>query len=214
MTARWVALGQASVAPRLREVHRLLAKTPAAPAFRGRVAQRVRGRLFEMRPGDVVTVMGALEAAGVRAWVAGGWGVDALLGRQTRHHRDLDVVLDADDGAELKATAALGGLGYRPADLRAPAGKWMPEKVVLRDRCGRTVDLLPATVSTTPPRGEGFSYPPDAFSRGAVGGRPVACLSASVQLTFHEDYEPRALDRHDVALLCRQFGLTLPQSYA
>lgn len=36
----------------------------------------------------------AMDTAGLRTWVAGGWGVDALLGRQTRVHRDLDLALD------------------------------------------------------------------------------------------------------------------------
>src|SRR4051794_21469752 len=47
-----------------------------------------------VRPDAVVHWLGVLEAAGVRCWLAGGWGVDALVGRQTRVHRDLDLVLD------------------------------------------------------------------------------------------------------------------------
>jgi lincosamide nucleotidyltransferase A/C/D/E len=32
----------------------------------------------------------------------GGWGVDALLGRQTRPHKDLDVLVPVDDLADLE----------------------------------------------------------------------------------------------------------------
>lgn len=32
-----------------------------------------------------------LDTHGVPFWVDGGWGVDALLGEQTRSHRDLDL---------------------------------------------------------------------------------------------------------------------------
>jgi hypothetical protein len=39
---------------------------------------------------DVIQVLEALDGAGVRHWVGGGWGVAALAGRQTRPHRDLD----------------------------------------------------------------------------------------------------------------------------
>ena len=42
--------------------------------------------------GDARTLYGALSAAGVRCWVVGGWGVDALIGQRTRPHKDLDVL--------------------------------------------------------------------------------------------------------------------------
>lgn len=30
----------------------------------------------------------------MRVWLDGGWGVDALLGRQTRPHDDMDIVIE------------------------------------------------------------------------------------------------------------------------
>ena len=39
-----------------------------------------------MTAADVVEVLEWLEAVGVRAWVDGGWGVDALVGEATRAH--------------------------------------------------------------------------------------------------------------------------------
>ncbi|MGZ4382041.1 MAG: nucleotidyltransferase domain-containing protein, partial [Gaiellaceae bacterium] len=44
-----------------------------------------------MRATDVLEVLAALGEAGVRASLEGGWGVDALVGRQTREHEDLDL---------------------------------------------------------------------------------------------------------------------------
>jgi hypothetical protein len=75
------------------------------------IVRRVHERLFVMRSGDVVRVMSTLASAGVAAWVAGGWGTDALLGRQTRLHQDLDLVVDSQDGAE-RLINALAVLGY------------------------------------------------------------------------------------------------------
>ena len=40
---------------------------------------------------DVLRVIDRLASADIRVWVDGGWGVDALLGRQTRRHHDLDA---------------------------------------------------------------------------------------------------------------------------
>src|SRR4051812_36703565 len=45
-----------------------------------------------MTAADALTILVALSDADCRAWVHGGWGVDALLREQTRRHDDLDVV--------------------------------------------------------------------------------------------------------------------------
>ena len=46
-------------------------------------------------PADVVTLYRAFAAADAPVWLMGGWGIDALLGRQTRRHHDLDVLVEA-----------------------------------------------------------------------------------------------------------------------
>jgi lincosamide nucleotidyltransferase A/C/D/E len=42
---------------------------------------------MEIDAADASRIVGQLEAAGLVVWLDGGWGVDALLGRQTRPHR-------------------------------------------------------------------------------------------------------------------------------
>jgi hypothetical protein len=42
---------------------------------------------------DVVEILGWLSAASVDVWLDGGWGVDALVGEQTREHNDLDLIV-------------------------------------------------------------------------------------------------------------------------
>ena len=44
---------------------------------------------------DALALYTMLVARGVASWVMGGWGVDALLGRATRPHHDLDVLVHA-----------------------------------------------------------------------------------------------------------------------
>ena len=44
---------------------------------------------------------------GITVWVDGGWGVDALLGRQTRPHSDLDIALRHSDIPKLRASKCL-----------------------------------------------------------------------------------------------------------
>jgi hypothetical protein len=43
---------------------------------------------------NVLFVLRLADRARARLWIDGGWGVDALLGSQTREHGDLDVVIE------------------------------------------------------------------------------------------------------------------------
>jgi lincosamide nucleotidyltransferase A/C/D/E len=149
---------------------------------------------------DVIEVLDALDGAGVRHWVGGGWGVAALAGRQTRQHRDLDLNVDV---ADLDCClAVLGGLGY------AAETDWLPSRIELRAPGDRWVDVHPVDFGED---GSGrqadldggfFEYPADAFGHGFIAGRSVECLSARQQRRFHDlGYEHRPQDIHDLAQL-------------
>jgi lincosamide nucleotidyltransferase A/C/D/E len=62
-----------------------------------------------MSSDQVLAVLGELEAAGVDAWIDGGWGIDALLGRQTRQHDDLDLVVRSDTVTRCRRVFEAGG---------------------------------------------------------------------------------------------------------
>jgi lincosamide nucleotidyltransferase A/C/D/E len=164
------------------------------------LAQRIKGRLVEM-PAEVVTeVMEALDHAGVRAWLAGGWGVDALLGEQTRPHQDLDLVFDADQDGELRAVAALEALGFQVMGREPVRTHWWSERIALSDDQGHVVDLHPVSGAQFTAALHSHSDAP--FAAGRVAGRSVSCLSSSVQLRLHEGYDDATdADRADVALL-------------
>jgi lincosamide nucleotidyltransferase A/C/D/E len=161
-----------------------------------------------MRPEDVLEVMDLLGRAGVRAWVAGGWGVDALLGERTRPHRDLDVAIDRDD--ESASVEALEKAGF--AILASV--DWRPSRFAMQDPVGRRVDLHPvafgpggagrqANLADLPP----FEYPANGFSRGRIAGRRVPCISAELQASFHVGYPMWDSDRRDMELLRERFGV-------
>lgn len=40
---------------------------------------------------DLMTVIDLLENAGIKYWIDTGWGIDILVGKQTRVHRDIDI---------------------------------------------------------------------------------------------------------------------------
>ncbi|MEZ0073221.1 nucleotidyltransferase domain-containing protein [Planotetraspora sp. GP83] len=45
---------------------------------------------------EVLRVLTLLRTAGCEVWIGGGWGIDALVGRVTREHRDLDLAHRAE----------------------------------------------------------------------------------------------------------------------
>ncbi len=166
-------------------------------ARRGDPGQAEGARWGGMPAGEVLAVLEALTGAGyARVWVAGGWGVDALVGNQSRAHRDLDLAVDVTDqptGVDLtEALAALGGRGY------AVESDWRPSRVEVTASRWRWVDLHPVVFDE---RGIGwqadlaglapFSYPPEALTCGVIADRDVDCLSVGQQLRFHSGY-PRA----------------------
>jgi lincosamide nucleotidyltransferase A/C/D/E len=138
--------------------------------------------------------------------VIGGWGVDALLGEQTRKHLDLDLSFDASDDGERKAVSALVDHGFgvvRREDLRPydDAPLRLEARVVLSNAEGLLVDLHPATRDAA-------SLERDLYAVGRIGGEEVRCLSVPAQLALHRGYELRDFDRDDLALLEERFGAT------
>lgn len=169
-----------------------------------------------MTDDDVLKVLDALEGAGVSVWLDGGWGVDALLARQTRPHDDLDAVIDRRD--LVGAKSALARLGFEHAAHVEPG---LPARLVLRDRGGRQVDLHPVTFDIGgnghQDLGDGRSgfYPAEGLAAvGEIGGRPVHCITAELQVRHHLGYEPTDRDRRDMQALARRFGLGMPPPYA
>ena len=55
---------------------------------------------------DVIELYSTLLERGIQLWLDGGWGIDALLQRQTRSHTDLDAIVAFDQ------LPALGRLLY------------------------------------------------------------------------------------------------------
>lgn len=51
---------------------------------------------------DVVDFYRTVKRLGIELWIDGGWGVDALLGEQTRPHKDLDIAIEPKQVAALR----------------------------------------------------------------------------------------------------------------
>jgi lincosamide nucleotidyltransferase A/C/D/E len=165
--------------------------------------------LVRVEEQDVLDLLDALEALGVGYWLDGGWGVDCLLGEQTRTHGDLDLVVPRVDLD--RVTAMLTARGF------TVFRDWRPTAVAFADPHGLEVDLH--LVDTTADGGgdqvlaDGGSWHYSAPVAGSVSGRTVRCASAEDQLLLHQGYELRPVDVADVRRLCERFGLDPPASY-
>ena len=47
-----------------------------------------------MQQKKVIDLYNRLENIGIKIWIDGGFCVDALLGKQTRPHQDLDIAME------------------------------------------------------------------------------------------------------------------------
>jgi hypothetical protein len=122
---------------------------------------------------DVLGILNRLDAAGIEWWVDGGWGVDALLGKQTRDHRDLDLGVSMSDVPRVEQQLS--------EFHRIETGEW-PRFLVLEDARGRRVDL-----AITAPAGR------PVLSRGQIGHRDVRCPSLEYQFEHARGDDAAAL---------------------
>jgi lincosamide nucleotidyltransferase A/C/D/E len=159
-----------------------------------------------MSADDVLSVMALFRTAGVHVWIGGGWGIDALLGRETRLHQDLDLMHRVEQ--EPSVIAALAEAGF------VETLDWRPVRFVVTHPAGREIDLHPlafasdgSAVQASLEAGRPFEYPARCFVTGRIGRAVVPCLSAEQQAIFHHGYEPKDRDRHDMAQLRAAFGI-------
>jgi lincosamide nucleotidyltransferase A/C/D/E len=167
-----------------------------------------------MTAADVIDFLDLATRRGIRVWLDGGWAVDACLGRQTRPHGDLDIVIE---DRHLEAlVGALGDRGYRSVprdDTRA----W---NFVLGDDAGHEIDVHVIVIDADgrgrygPPGPAAFRYEREALAWiGAIAGRPVVCMPPEWLVRWHTGYALDGDDLADVSALCAQFGIPLPDEY-
>jgi hypothetical protein len=191
----------------MRTGYRTVAATPLRSLLGTALVRRLKSKSLEMPADAVPAIIQALRRAGLPAWIVGGWGIDALMGKQTRRHRDVDVVIQGDESSEQRAVRALADLGFRfvkrEAVPESDPGCWLSTRLVMADDAGRLVDLHPVEfpLVVADEESQRRFTPADAFVTGIVGDQTVPCLSAELQLALHEGYEATDYDRKDVARL-------------
>jgi lincosamide nucleotidyltransferase A/C/D/E len=182
--------------PAARAAYLGVERSPLAFLLRLPGVQWLKSRVTYIPESRVVALMDALAAAGVSSWVAGGWGVDALIGHQTRRHYDLDLVVsDTPDNIE-RMGQVLSRAGFRPGVREVNPGLAMPVRHLWQDDNGHSVEVMPVTFGKPP-----FSGGEPLFAGGVIGGRAVPCLSGRLQVALHQGYEARGVDLADMEAL-------------
>jgi aminoglycoside phosphotransferase (APT) family kinase protein len=160
------------------------------------------------------------DERGLRCWVVGGWGVDALLGRWTREHKDLDVLLAVSEHAQAWRLLHDRGylLAYRWEENVDVPGDFLPGGVqptayVLEDPSGQQVDvhvLDDRTRDLRPLWSSDHTLIAGALdAEGTIDGVRVRCMSARMQLVAHEGYELPEAHQADVVELRRLLRTTM-----
>ena len=68
-----------------------------------------------MTSADVLEIYSGLANIGICIWIDGEWGVDALLGRQTRPHKELEIAIE--DHQLLRPSVAAGVFAIRDVSV-------------------------------------------------------------------------------------------------
>ena len=163
---------------------------------------------------DVLEILALARECSAGLWIDGGWGVDALLGGQTRNHGDLDVAVEARHLAALESQ--LLRAGFRRCEeagatawnflMSRPAGAVVDIHVIELDEAGNGV--------LGPPEQNAVYPSPALAGRGVIAGQGVECISPEWVVAFHDAYRGNEKDRRDVRAVCARFGLGVPGQYA
>ena len=166
-----------------------------------------------MKSVDVVDFYRTITQLGIELWIDGGWGVDALIGEQTRPHTYLDIAIQAKDVPVFRHF--LQERAYTEIKLEIA----QPWNFVLGDESGREIDVH---VIVPDEQGDGIYGPPEKGEKypaasltgtGNIDGQAVRCISPEWAVKFHSGYDLKDKDFRDVSALCKKFGIELPAVY-
>lgn len=161
-----------------------------------------------MKQEDFLCLLDLFESNDIEVVVDGGWGVDALLGQQTRDHDDLDIAVDRKN---IKRIREILGLDFFKELQRNDSNEYM---FVLVNSKGLQVDVHGYEFDNQKQNIYGIEYPYDSLlGRGQIADKKVRCISPEYVVKFHSGYDLQRKDYDDVSRICKKFGIELPADY-
>jgi lincosamide nucleotidyltransferase A/C/D/E len=153
----------------------------------------------------VIKIYQWLESAGIQIWIDGGWGVDSLLGRQTRPHKDLDIAVQWKDVPLLREFLAAKAYKQIKED-----NKW---NFVLADPGNNELDVHAFIYDDKGNVVDGIMYPAESLTgTGSIDGRAIKCISARYMVEFLTPWMAKYPDKYlqAVSNLCKKFNIPFP----
>ena len=162
-----------------------------------------------MGSADVIDLYAKLESLGIKIWIDGGWAVDALLGEQTRPHKDLDIAVERKNLSRFREYLELQG--YKEIE-RDEDKKW---DLVMGDDKGHEIEAH-AFIFNNDGRvveeecWDGYSA--DSLTgKGIIDGVAVRCVSLDQLFKTKRNFKKS--DEKDIEALCEKFGIEYPEKY-
>lgn len=157
---------------------------------------------------DVIAFYTQLENLSVETWIDGGWSVDALLGRQLRSHKDLDIAIQWKDVPKLRETLAKQGYKQVKED-----SQW---NFVLADDKGHEIDVHAFVYDDKGNVVDGIMYPTESLTgNGIIGAQKVRCISPKYMVEFLAPHIHKWPKKYlqAVSELCGKFAMNLPEEF-
>jgi hypothetical protein len=136
----------------------------------------------------ITSVTKALGAAGISAWLFGGWGLDARIGQITREHGDVEFWVERVDAERSKAVLVTSGAialtTQPPAESCEFSWGGTDFSTAYFDRRAN------GAFSQPDGRWSDWLFPPDSFPAEAesLEGSRVLAMSAAGMLAMKEQY--------------------------
>jgi len=158
----------------------------------------------------------ACELSGVKAWLLGGWGIEALCGTIRRTHYDIDLLVSASDRKLYRQLVALIGAAIHedaPQKLRfIKNGIQVDTRFFYALPDGRLVSDLDADDPMV------YPWPRDSFPEqfnGELNGNPIRAISWSAQFVakagysaFKKDVSLREKDKSDLEFIRKHLSVS------
>lgn len=161
-----------------------------------------------MTADDILILYQWFAKNGITIWIDGGWCIDALLGRQTREHPDLDIAVHRKDNRQLREL--LESKGYHE-ERRNDSAEWM---YVMKNTDGKQVDVHAFEYDNDGNNTYGIEYPYGSLTgKGTINGHSVNCIAPEWMFKFKTAYEPQEKDLKDAQALAIKFGFELPNTH-
>ena len=136
----------------------------------------------------IMAVVDALDAAGISAWLFGGWGLDARIGRITREHGDVEFWVERTHAARSRAVLVEAGAAALATQPPEESCEFTWDGA---DFSTAYFDRWPdGSFSQPDGRFSDWLFPPGSFGDepATLDGVPVLAMSVAGMLAMKEQY--------------------------